>query len=95
MLVFSRFYVLLSLGLGLGLGLRYELLDLSLILSYSCICVFVVCTLFLLHLDDDTQLPLALIQGRVTYVVWPPNNWRRVPSEVSKGRVLLKRFHRD
>ncbi|GBG72033.1 hypothetical protein CBR_g10968 [Chara braunii] len=36
-------------------------------------------------------VPLALLEGRVTHVIWPPTRAGRVESRVPEGRVLLRR----
>ena len=36
------------------------------------------------------QVPLALIEGRVTHVVWPPSRLSRVPPFNPPGRLLMK-----
>mmetsp|Transcript_31008 Transcript_31008/g.81419 ORF Transcript_31008/g.81419 Transcript_31008/m.81419 type:complete len:179 (-) Transcript_31008:361-897(-) len=41
---------------------------------------------------DSTQygpVPIGLIEGHVTHVVWPPNRFRRMPIEVPEPRVLV------
>eukprot|EP00850_Spirogloea_muscicola_P015388 SM000117S25508 [mRNA] locus=s117:199314:200425:+ [translate_table: standard] len=39
---------------------------------------------------DVAQVPLALIEGRVTHIVWPPQRIGRVESHLPEGRVLLQ-----
>eukprot|EP00884_Botryococcus_braunii_P008995 jgi/Botrbrau1/18097/Bobra.0738s0002.1 len=34
-------------------------------------------------------IPIALIEGRVTNIIWPPTRWGRVPCEPPPARVLL------
>jgi inner membrane protease subunit 2 len=34
------------------------------------------------------QIPLALLKGRVTNVIWPPSRFGRVESHLPEGRVL-------
>ena len=33
------------------------------------------------------QIPLGLLQGRVTHIVWPPSRWGRVRSSLEDERV--------
>uniref|UniRef100_A0A453LBP3 Uncharacterized protein n=1 Tax=Aegilops tauschii subsp. strangulata TaxID=200361 RepID=A0A453LBP3_AEGTS len=37
------------------------------------------------------QVPLGLVQGRVTHVVWPPRKIGRVDKRVPEGRVMPQR----
>jgi inner membrane protease subunit 2 len=37
------------------------------------------------------QIPLGLMKGRVTHVVWPPSRFGRVPSHLPEGRVLSQK----
>jgi len=39
-------------------------------------------------------VPLALVGGNVTHVIWPPNRIRPVMNERPRGRVILERQHR-
>lgn len=36
------------------------------------------------------QVPLALIEGRVTHVLWPPSRMSSVSSFTPPGRLLMK-----
>lgn len=36
------------------------------------------------------QVPIALIEGRVRYIFWPPSRVGRVTSHVPAGRLLVK-----
>ncbi|VAI34625.1 unnamed protein product [Triticum turgidum subsp. durum] len=45
-------------------------------------------------LQDDAgfdKVPLGLVQGRVTHVVWPPRKIGRVDQRVPEGRVMAQR----
>ena len=39
------------------------------------------------------QVPVALIEGRVQYIFWPPSRAGRVDSHVPAGRLLVKNDH--
>lgn len=46
-------------------------------------------------LSEDSRnkygpVPLALIEGRVTHVLWPPSRLSRVPPIIPPGRLLMK-----
>lgn len=36
------------------------------------------------------QVPLALIEARVTHILWPPSRIQRVQSVMPVGRLLVK-----
>ena len=36
------------------------------------------------------QVPLALIEGRVPFILWPPSRAGRVESHLPPGRLLVK-----
>lgn len=41
----------------------------------------------------DGQIPIALIEGRVTYIVWPPERWGSVPSQPPAARLVMNNAH--
>lgn len=38
----------------------------------------------------SVQVPLALIEGRVSYVLWPPSRISHVESRQPPGRILMQ-----
>ena len=41
-------------------------------------------------LSKVLQVPLALIEGRVPFILWPPSRAGRVKSHMPPGRLLVK-----
>jgi hypothetical protein len=44
------------------------------------------------HLSCYLQVPLGLVQGRVTHMVWPPHKIGQVEKRLPEGRVMPLRL---